>query len=64
MDRCPITYKALKIGKYAPSGLKKLNRTLTHLEDFPYSAQEQRQEAVSRMKNMSIQGVQPQLSAV
>ncbi len=64
MDRCPITYKVLKAGKYAPNGLKKLNKNLTHLKDFPYSAQEQRQEAVNRMQKMSIQGVQPKLSAV
>lgn len=62
MFRCPISYKPVDSGKYAHSGLRLLNRKLTHLNDLPYSAQEQRQEAATRMKRMSIQGVQPKLS--
>ena len=41
-----------------------LSRSLTALDDFPYSAPEQRLEAAGRMGRMSIQGVQPKLSAV
>ncbi len=37
---------------------------LNGLKDFPYSAEEQRREAVSRADKMSIQGVQPKLSAI
>lgn len=36
---------------------------LDHLNDLPYTATELRQEAVNRAKKLSIQGVQPKLSA-
>jgi serine/threonine-protein kinase HipA len=36
---------------------------LTHLNDLPYTAAELRQEAANRAKKLSIQGVQPKLSA-
>ena len=36
---------------------------LSELLDFPYTAKEQRREAISRVYKMSIQGVQPKLSA-
>jgi serine/threonine-protein kinase HipA len=36
---------------------------LTHLNDLPYTAVELRQEAANRAKKLSIQGVQPKLSA-
>lgn len=36
---------------------------LGHLNDLPYTATELRQEAVNRAKKLSIQGVQPKLSA-
>jgi serine/threonine-protein kinase HipA len=64
MNRCPITYQPSGTAKYAPEGLKRLSRSLTALDDFPYSAPEQRLEAAGRMGRMSIQGVQPKLSAV
>ena len=61
---CPITYYPLKGGeRYSAEGLKLLSRRLLSLEDFPYSAEEQRQEAAARASKMSIQGVQPKLSA-
>ena len=64
MSRCPITYDEIKSGeRYSPGGLKKLSRQLRHLKDLPYSAEEQRREAVARATKMSIQGVQPKLSA-
>ena len=64
MNRCPITYELIENGRYSKEGLKRLSRTLSNLEDLPYSAKEQRKEAAFRMQKMSIQGVQPKLSAV
>jgi len=62
MNRCPITYEPCK-GKYSKTGLAKLSPRLTELVDLPFTAQEQRREAASRATKMSIQGVQPKLSA-
>jgi serine/threonine-protein kinase HipA len=62
MNRCTITYESYK-GKYSPSGLAKLSPRLTDFADLPYTAQEQRREAALRVDKMSIQGVQPKLSA-
>ena len=64
MNRCPITYQPCGEGRYSQQGLRQLSRSLVALEDFPYSAPEQRMEAARRMGRMSIQGVQPKLSAV
>ncbi|MBC7774521.1 MAG: HipA domain-containing protein [Phycisphaerae bacterium] len=63
MNRCPLIYQLCGDAKYSPNGLRQLHRSLTRLEDLPYSAQEQRAEASGRMRRMSIQGVQPKLSA-
>lgn len=64
MIRCPITYGVIKSGeRYSPEGLRKLSRQLRDLKDLPYSAEEQRQEAIARAAKLSIQGVQPKLSA-
>ncbi|MCP4152222.1 MAG: HipA domain-containing protein, partial [bacterium] len=66
LTRCPITYEALEnTGTlYSLSGLKQLSRSLHHLEAFPYSAEEQVREAAQRATKMSVQGVQPKLSAL
>ncbi len=65
MSICPITYEEIDSKKkYSLKGLKQLSPTLTFLNDLPYSAQEQRQEAEARSSQLSIQGVQPKLSAV
>ncbi|MDI6803953.1 MAG: HipA domain-containing protein [Bacteroidota bacterium] len=65
MSRCPITYEEIQSGtRYSSQGLKLLARQLKNLEDIPYSAEEQRNEAVVRASKMSIQGMQPKLSAV
>jgi serine/threonine-protein kinase HipA len=64
MNRCPITYEDCGEQRYSPRGLRLLSRRLTRLEDFPYSAAQQRREAIRRAGKMSIQGVQPKLSAV
>ena len=64
MNRCPITYEECGDSKYSDRGLKRLSRNLTYLSDLPYSAEEQIKEAAARADKMSIQGVQPKLSAV
>ncbi len=64
MNRCPISYAEIPDGvRYSEKGLKMLSPRLQALEDFPYSAEEQRREAAARAAKMSIQGVQPKLSA-
>lgn len=65
MKRCPITYETISDGEgsYSGDGIRKLSRSLTHLQDLAFSAEEQRREAVVRATKMSIQGVQPKLSA-
>lgn len=63
MNRCAITYEECE-GKYSPEGLKLLSRNLSDLKDIDYSAEEQRHQAAMRAVKMSIQGMQPKLSAV
>ncbi|MEM6319127.1 MAG: HipA domain-containing protein [Bacteroidota bacterium] len=63
MNRCPISYELCGDNPYAFAGLKRLHKSLTSLKPLPFSAHEQRKEAATRMKRMSIQGVQPKLSA-
>ena len=62
MNRCPITYEPCGEARYSRAGLRRLSPNLERLNDFPYDAARQRQEAVVRAGNMSIQGVQPKLS--
>lgn len=65
--RCPITYEELgpeDPSPYSARGLKRLGRSLRQLEDLPVTAEELRQEAVRRAARMSIQGLQPKVSAV
>ncbi len=62
MNKCPITYEICQ-DKYSVSGLAKLSPRLSNLIELPFTAQEQRREAASRSGKMSIQGVQPKLSA-
>ena len=64
MNYCRILYEPCGDAAYSPKGLALLSKNLTTLHDLPFSADEQRQEAVSRAEKMSIQGVQPKLSAV
>lgn len=64
MNRCPITYREIpSTARYSDEGLQRLSRRLMNMQDFPYSADEQIQEAIARASKMSIQGVQPKLSA-
>jgi serine/threonine-protein kinase HipA len=64
MNRCPITYEPCGEQKrYSERGLKLLSPKLKDLHNFPYNKSEQLKEAVARATKMSIQGVQPKLSA-
>ncbi|WP_268223867.1 HipA domain-containing protein [Sinomicrobium oceani] len=63
MNRCPITYELCGTAKYSERGLKMISPRIGHLNDLPFTAAELRQEAVNRAKKLSIQGVQPKLSA-
>lgn len=63
MNRCPITYKPCGDNRYNETGLRQLSPELTSLNDLEYTAEEQRQEAFYRASGMSVQGVQPKLSA-
>ena len=63
MNRCPITYELCGNNKYSEKGLRMIAPKLTNLNDLPYTATELRQEAANRAKKLSIQGVQPKLSA-
>jgi serine/threonine-protein kinase HipA len=62
MSRCPITYEECGSDKYSTAGLRLLSPGLTGLNDFPYSAERQRREALIRSAKMSVQGIQPKLS--
>jgi len=63
MNRCPITYTPCGNNRYSADGLKLLSAELVSLQDIEYTAEEQRAEAYTRASRMSIQGVQPKLSA-
>jgi len=62
VNLCPITYESCGKNRYSIKGIKKFSRRLKTLNDFPYSASEQRTEAALRASNMSVQGIQPKLS--
>ncbi|MFQ6617000.1 MAG: HipA domain-containing protein [Fidelibacterota bacterium] len=64
MNICPITYQEIPPGqRYSAEGLSRLAPGLRDLHNLPYSAEEQRSEAVARASKMSIKGIQPKLSA-
>ncbi len=61
---CPITYLPIADHeKYAIQGLKRLSSRLKNLHDLPYSTEDQIAETRKRADKLSIQGVQPKLSA-
>ncbi len=64
MNICPITYIPCGENRYSEAGLKLLGIGLKSLKDLEYTAEEQRKEAFTRAAKMSIQGVQPKLSAL
>ncbi len=63
MNHCPITYEECGESAYSRRGLRLLNKNLSDLNVFPLRASEQRREALIRVGKISIQGVQPKLSA-
>ena len=64
MHICPITYEPIDTNqKYSKSGLQKLSPRLNELHDLPYTSEQQILEARKRASKLSIQGVQPKLSA-
>jgi serine/threonine-protein kinase HipA len=64
MNQCPITYLPCGENRYSETGLKLLSAGIKTLKDLEYTAEEQRNEAFIRAAKMSVQGVQPKLSAV
>lgn len=64
MNKCPIAYISCGNSRYSDEGLKVLSPGLKSLKDLEYTADEQRKEAYNRATKMSVQGVQPKLSAV
>lgn len=63
MNICPITYKQITNGKYSEEGLKLLSKNLITLNDLDYTREELLQESSERATKLSIQGIQPKLSA-
>jgi len=64
MASCPITLNPAPKGKlYSEVGLKMIHPRLAGLHELEYSAEEQIRQARMRADKMSIQGVQPKLSA-
>lgn len=64
MKYCPISDEPLLDSKhYHEKGLRKLDSRLKNLHLLPFSSHELRQEAMARATKLSIQGVQPKLSA-
>ena len=64
MRICPITYEEISQNqRYSRKGLQLLSPRLNNLNDFPYSAEEQRQQSEVLASKLSIQGVQPKISA-
>lgn len=51
-------------GPYSPEGLRLIDRRLTGLAPLPYTRDQLIEEAAARAAKMSIQGVQPKVSAV
>ncbi len=65
MTSCPITLDPVDDGAmFSTAGLRRLHPQLKHLLPLPMSGEEQLREARRRADKMSIQGVQPKLSAI
>ena len=63
MKICPISYLACD-EDYSKEGLKRLSPSLSCLEKLPFNDEELIQEAALRSTKISVQGVQPKLSAI
>lgn len=64
MNRCLITYEPCGENQYSKKGLNLLSPVLKKLDFLNLSAEELRNEAMLRASKMSIQGIQPKVSAV
>ncbi|MCB1827562.1 MAG: HipA domain-containing protein [Coxiellaceae bacterium] len=65
MTRCPLTYERIAENKrYSEAGLKRLSPKLKSLDPLAFSAEQLLLEAIKAANKMSIQGIQPKLSAV
>lgn len=64
MNKCPLSYLPCESNDFSEQGLKKISRSLSTLKTLPFDASELRQEAMQRASRLSIQGVQPKISAV
>jgi serine/threonine-protein kinase HipA len=65
MKVCPITLEPVEgDGLYSRAGLRALHPRLDNLQPLPLTWEEQLREAGLRADKMSVQGVQPKLSAV
>lgn len=63
MNRCPLTYELCENEKYSKKGLKLLSPNLKTLSDLEFTQEELLIESAARATKLSIQGVQPKLSA-
>ncbi len=63
MNICPITYTQCGDNLYSEAGLRLLSPGLKALSELEFTAEEQRMEAFNRASRMSVQGVQPKMSA-
>jgi serine/threonine-protein kinase HipA len=65
LNRCPISFQPLEDdADYSAAGLRMLDRNLRALDRLELTATQQRLEAIQRVGKMSVQGLQPKLSAV
>ncbi len=62
MRKCPLSYLEVD-GRYDVTALHRVHPKLTDLADLPYASEELRREARELADKLSIQGVQPKLSA-
>lgn len=62
MRKCPLSY-AMVENRYDPTALRRLHPKLEDLQELPYNDDQLRWEATGRVGKLSIQGVQPKLSA-
>jgi serine/threonine-protein kinase HipA len=64
MNFCPITYEPCGENLYSEKGIRLISPALKQLAPLDYNSEELRKEAMYRAAKMSIQGVQPKLSAI
>ena len=62
--QCPLTYEPCAPGDYSRVGLRRLSPRLQTLHRLAFTTLALRREAIARAAKMSIQGVQPKVSAV